>query len=86
MRLRLLDVNVLPALAWPNHPFHEISRVWFVRTAKHGWASCLHHQLLQLLRLRSSPCLLLQFLNFLGGFAFRKIFVDVFSRFRRQRM
>lgn len=41
MKLRLLDVNVLLALAWPNHPFHEISRAWFVRVAKPGWASCL---------------------------------------------
>jgi hypothetical protein len=41
MRLRLLDVNVLLALAWPNHPFHEIARSWFVLVAKQGWASCL---------------------------------------------
>lgn len=54
MRLRLLDVNVLLALAWPNHPFHQISRAWFVRTAKHGWASCLLTEA-AFVRLSSNP-------------------------------
>ena len=54
MRLRLLDVNVLLALAWPNHPFHEISRSWFVRVAKQGWASCLLTEA-AFVRLSSNP-------------------------------
>jgi uncharacterized protein len=39
--MRLLDVNVLLGLAWPNHPFHEIARNWFSRFARKGWATCL---------------------------------------------
>jgi hypothetical protein len=54
MRLRLLDVNVLLALAWPNHPFHELSRAWFVRMAKQGWASCLLTEA-AFVRLSSNP-------------------------------
>ena len=54
MKLRLLDVNVLLALAWPNHPFHEISRAWFVRMAKRGWASCLLPEA-AFVRLSSNP-------------------------------
>ena len=36
----LLDVNVLIALAWPNHVHHHAARAWFSRQAPHGWATC----------------------------------------------
>lgn len=38
----LLDVNVLVALAWPNHVHHEAAHRWFaqVRRSKAGWATC----------------------------------------------
>ena len=36
----LLDVNVLVALAWPNHIHHEAARTWFRRTQRRGWATC----------------------------------------------
>jgi len=36
----LLDVNVLVALAWPNHVHHEASRRWFLTNQRHGWATC----------------------------------------------
>lgn len=37
----LLDVNVLIALAWPNHVHHYAARSWFQDWgAKNGWASC----------------------------------------------
>jgi hypothetical protein len=37
----LLDVNVLIALAWPNHVHHHAARLWFQKWgAKNGWASC----------------------------------------------
>jgi hypothetical protein len=36
----LLDVNVLVALAWPNHVHHDVARAWFERHAAGGWASC----------------------------------------------
>lgn len=40
MNTYLLDVNVLIALAWPNHVHHTIARHWFQRRAKQAWATC----------------------------------------------
>jgi hypothetical protein len=36
----LLDVNVLVALAWPNHLHHEQARAWFEKNHRAGWATC----------------------------------------------
>jgi hypothetical protein len=36
----LLDVNVLLALAWPNHIHHDSAIEWFVDNQMHGWATC----------------------------------------------
>ena len=36
----LLDVNVLVALAWPNHVHHGIARSWFEKNHAKGWATC----------------------------------------------
>jgi uncharacterized protein len=36
----LLDVNVLIALIWPEHQFHQLASSWFDRNARHGWATC----------------------------------------------
>ena len=36
----LLDVNVLIALAWPNHLHHELVTRWFRRQQRNGWATC----------------------------------------------
>ena len=36
----LLDVNVLIALAWPNHVHHEAARRWFTANREDGWATC----------------------------------------------
>lgn len=36
----LLDVNVLVALAWPNHLHHERARAWFEQHHSRGWATC----------------------------------------------
>ena len=36
----LLDVNVLVALAWPNHVHHEQARRWFDGSHQKGWATC----------------------------------------------
>ena len=38
-RVFLLDVNVLLALAWPNHEAHRRARSWFDRHARQGWAT-----------------------------------------------
>lgn len=40
MRTALLDVNVLIALAWPNHVHHDLAQAWFARNRRHGWATC----------------------------------------------
>lgn len=37
---RLLDVNVLVALAWPNHIHHARALHWFRTVREHGWATC----------------------------------------------
>jgi uncharacterized protein len=36
----LLDVNVLVALMWPDHDFHEVVQAWFGQNARKGWATC----------------------------------------------
>ena len=36
----LLDVNVLIALAWPNHVHHAATRTWFEDHREGGWATC----------------------------------------------
>ena len=38
--ISLLDVNVLVALAWPNHIHHRPARVWFDNNSSTGWATC----------------------------------------------
>jgi hypothetical protein len=36
----LLDVNVLLALAWPNHVHHLAAHQWFAENHEQGWATC----------------------------------------------
>jgi hypothetical protein len=36
----LLDVNVLLALAWPNHIHHQAAHRWFAENYGLGWATC----------------------------------------------
>ena len=38
--IALLDVNVLVALAWPNHVHHNATRAWFDDRRLSGWATC----------------------------------------------
>ncbi len=38
--ISLLDVNVLVALAWPNHVHHEAAHRWFRKARSKGWATC----------------------------------------------
>ena len=38
--IALLDVNVLVALAWPNHIYHAPARKWFRGQREMGWATC----------------------------------------------
>ncbi len=39
MTVNLLDVNVLVALAWPQHIHHGVARAWFAGRADQGWAT-----------------------------------------------
>lgn len=36
----LLDVNVLLALAWPNHQFHAAAMAWFDARPQAEWGTC----------------------------------------------
>jgi toxin-antitoxin system PIN domain toxin len=38
--MTMLDVNVLLAIAWPNHPFHRPARQWFSGASASGWGTC----------------------------------------------
>lgn len=40
MSMALPDVNVLVALAWPNHVHHGAVRRWFRKHGRSGWATC----------------------------------------------
>lgn len=39
-RVALLDVNLLVALAWPNHVHHDRALAWFRENRGVGWATC----------------------------------------------
>jgi len=36
----LPDVNVLVAVAWPNHVHHDAALQWFEARHRQGWATC----------------------------------------------
>ena len=57
MKLFLLDANVLLALAWPNHPFHQRAVTRFARRERHRWATCLLTQA-AFVRLSSNPAII----------------------------
>jgi toxin-antitoxin system PIN domain toxin len=52
----LLDVNVLIALAWPNHTHHAAAQAWFEREQAQGWGTCLVTQL-AFVRVSAHPAL-----------------------------
>ncbi len=54
MNARLLDVNVLIALAWPHHPGHKAAGAWFADNSEQGWASCAFTQA-AFVRILSNP-------------------------------
>ena len=55
MMLLLLDVNVLLALAWPNHPFHQRAVARLSRRSR--WSTCLLTQT-AFVRLSSNPAVI----------------------------
>jgi toxin-antitoxin system PIN domain toxin len=54
MKGYLLDVNVLLALAWPNHVHHRFARKWLAKNQFKGWAMCTLTQV-GFVRLSSHP-------------------------------
>ena len=54
MRPYLLDVNVLIALAWPNHVHHQEAMEWFLRKAASGFRTCPLTQI-GFVRISSNP-------------------------------
>ena len=54
MSAALLDVNLLIALSWPAHEFHQRAHKWFRRRAGQGWATCPFTQT-AFVRLLSNP-------------------------------
>lgn len=54
MSVFLLDVNLLVALAWPEHGAHDRAGKWFARNCRNGWATCLLTQA-GLVRILSNP-------------------------------
>ncbi len=54
MSVAVLDINVLLALAWPNHVHHNAAHVWLAEKKYDGWATCPHTEL-GFLRLSMQP-------------------------------
>ncbi|HET6386477.1 MAG TPA: TA system VapC family ribonuclease toxin [Armatimonadota bacterium] len=54
MTVSLPDVNVLIALAWPNHIHHRRARQWFDTHHQNGWATCPFTQA-GFIRISSNP-------------------------------
>lgn len=50
----LLDVNMLIALAWPNHVHHTVAAQWFRKNHAEGWATCPLTQI-AFVRISSNP-------------------------------
>jgi len=40
VKVGLLDVNMLIALAWPSHVHHQVAQAWFGENSSDGWATC----------------------------------------------
>ena len=50
----LFDVNILIALAWPQHVHHTQAHTWFERVGRQAWATCPLTQL-GFVRISSNP-------------------------------
>lgn len=54
MIVHLLDINVLIALAWPNHIHHGEAHAWFSKVGRESWSTCPITQL-GFVRISSNP-------------------------------
>ncbi len=52
--VKLLDVNLLIALAWPTHLHHRAAQKWFNQNKHSGWATCSFTEV-AFVRLSSNP-------------------------------
>lgn len=68
MPVALLDVNVMMALAWPDHVHHGAARRWFAANRISGWATCPHTQL-AFLRLSIQPAVVKTAITFADALA-----------------
>jgi toxin-antitoxin system PIN domain toxin len=57
VKIFLLDANVLLALAWPHHPFHQRTVARLARRGRYRWATCLLTQA-AFVRLSSNPAVI----------------------------
>ena len=57
MKVFLLDANVLLALAWPHHPFHQRAVARLARRERRRWATCLLTQT-AFVRISSNPAVI----------------------------
>ena len=57
MKGYLLDVNLLIALAWPNHVQHRTAQAWFQRESQRGWGTCSLTQV-AFVRISSHPAMI----------------------------
>ncbi len=76
MSVSLLDVNVLLALAWPNHVHHEAAHRWFAAIRTGRWATCPHTEI-GFVRLSMQPAVVKITISF--GDAFRALTASVSS-------
>jgi toxin-antitoxin system PIN domain toxin len=67
MPVFLLDVNVLLALAWPNHLHHEAAHRWFVAVRTGRWATCPHTEI-GFVRLSMQPAVVKTTISFADAF------------------
>ena len=76
MPVSLLDVNVLLALAWPNHVHHEAAHRWFAVNRTGRWATCPHTEI-GFVRLSMQPAVVKTSVSF--GDAFQALSASVSS-------
>lgn len=58
----LLDVNLLIALAWPQHVHHSIAQAWFAKASRQSWATSPLTQL-AFVRISSNPRIIPEAVN-----------------------
>lgn len=52
--MKLLDANLLIALAWPIHLHHKCATAWFEKNYQQGWATCSINEM-AFVRISSNP-------------------------------